>query len=97
MLRMRKKPPVEVKDKDVFFRVVRAAFGMRRKTLLNALSAYFGELGKEDIEKIIVSCGFDPRIRGEVLDIGEFAQISDEIFNKLSANSWVKCIEIVPE
>lgn len=86
-LKMRSEPPVEVRDKDIFFRVVRAAFGMRRKTLLNALSAYFGEFTKADIEKILVSCGFDPQIRGEVLSIGEFAQISDEISNKLSANS----------
>ena len=87
MLKMRDKPPVEVKDKDIFFRVVRAAFGMRRKTLLNALSAYFGELSKQDIENVLNSCCFDPKIRGEVLGIGEFAQISDEIFSKLSANS----------
>lgn len=86
-LKMRSEPPVEVRDKDIFFRVVRAAFGMRRKTLLNALSAYFGEFTKADIEKILVSAGFDPQIRGEVLSIGEFAQISDEISNKLSANS----------
>lgn len=86
-LKMRSEPPVEVRDKDIFFRVVRSAFGMRRKTLLNALSAYFGEFTKADIEKILVSCGFDPQIRGEVLSIGEFAQISDEISNKLSANS----------
>lgn len=78
-LRMREKPPVEVKDRDVFFRVVRAAFGMRRKTLLNALSANFGEIGKENIENAIVSCGFDAKIRGEVLSIGEFAKISDAI------------------
>ncbi len=87
MLRLREKPPVEVKDKEVFFRVVRAAFGMRRKTLLNALSAYFGELSKEELENVLVSCDLDPKIRGEVLDIGKFAQITDEIFNKLSANS----------
>lgn len=76
---MREKPPVEVRDRDVFFRVVRAAFGMRRKTLLNALSANFGEIGKENIENAIVSCGFDAKIRGEVLSIGEFAKISDAI------------------
>ena len=86
-LKVRGKPPVEVKDKDIFFRVVRAAFGMRRKTLLNALSANFGEIGKENIEKTLISCGFDPKIRGEVLNVGEFAQIADEIANKLSANS----------
>lgn len=86
-LKLREKPPVEVRDKDIFFRVVRGAFGMRRKTLLNALSAYFGELSKEELENVIVSCGFDPKIRGEVLGIREFAQIADQIFNKLSANS----------
>lgn len=79
-LKLREKPPVEVKDKDVFFRVVRAAFGMRRKTLLNALSASFGEIGKEKLENLIVSCGFDARIRGEVLSIGDFAKIADAIY-----------------
>lgn len=87
MLKLREKPPVEVKNKEIFFRVVRAAFGMRRKTLLNALSAYFGELTKQDIENVLNSCGFDPQIRGEVLGISEFAQISDEIFSKLNDNS----------
>lgn len=82
-LRTREKPPVEVKDEALFFRVVRAAFGMRRKTLLNALSANFGEIGKEELEKIIVSCGFDAKIRGEVLAIGDFAKISDAIFDFL--------------
>lgn len=86
-LKVREKPPVEVKDREVFFRVVRAAFGMRRKTLLNALSANFGEIGKENIEKMLISSGFDPKIRGEVLSIGEFAQIADEIASKSSANS----------
>lgn len=78
-MKIREKPPVEVKDKDTFFRVVRAAFGMRRKTLLNALSANFGEIGKEKLEKIIVSCGFDAKIRGEVLSIVDFAKIADAI------------------
>ncbi|MDO4815229.1 MAG: 16S rRNA (adenine(1518)-N(6)/adenine(1519)-N(6))-dimethyltransferase RsmA [Bacillota bacterium] len=78
-LKIREKPPVEVKDRDTFFRVVRAAFGMRRKTLLNALSANFGEIGKEKLEQIIVSCGFDAKIRGEVLSIVDFAKIADAI------------------
>ncbi len=85
-LKTREKPPVEVKDKDIFFRVVRAAFGMRRKTLLNALTAGFGEIGKEMLENIIVSCGFDAKIRGEVLAIGDFAKIADAIFDFLHKN-----------
>ena len=78
-LRLREKPPVEVQDKDIFFRVVRGAFGMRRKTLTNALSAAFGEISKEDIGKLLVMCGFDTKIRGEMLSIGDFAKIADGI------------------
>jgi len=81
-LKTRERPPVEVKDKALFFRVVRAAFGMRRKTLLNALSSNFGEIGKEKLEEIIVSCGFDAKIRGEVLSIGDFAKIADGIYEE---------------
>ena len=81
MLKTRSEPPVEVKDKALFFRVVRAAFGMRRKTLTNALSANFNEINKADIENLLTACGFDPKIRGEVLSIGDFAAISDAIFD----------------
>ena len=80
-LKTRSEPPVKVKDKALFFRVVRAAFGMRRKTLTNALSANFNELDKADIENLLTACGFDPKIRGEVLSIGDFAAISDAIFD----------------
>lgn len=80
-LKTRSAPPVKVKDKALFFRVVRAAFGMRRKTLTNALSANFNELTKADIENLLTACGFDPKIRGEVLPIGDFAAISDAIFD----------------
>ena len=80
-LKTRSAPPVEVKDKALFFRVVRAAFGMRRKTLTNALSANFNELTKADIENLLTACGFDSKIRGEVLPIGDFAAISDAIFD----------------
>lgn len=80
-LKTRSEPPVEVKDKALFFRVVRAAFGMRRKTLTNALSANFNELNKAGIENLLTACGFDPKIRGEVLSIGDFAAISDAIFD----------------
>ncbi|MDD5901984.1 MAG: 16S rRNA (adenine(1518)-N(6)/adenine(1519)-N(6))-dimethyltransferase RsmA [Oscillospiraceae bacterium] len=79
-LKMRSTPPVSVKDRTLFFRVVRAAFGMRRKTLTNALGASINELGKPEIEKLLSDCGFDPKIRGEVLSIGDFAKISDAIF-----------------
>ena len=64
-------------------RVVRAAFAQRRKTLLNALSASFGELSKEQVEKCLLDSGIDPKVRGEVLSIGEFAKIADAFFDVL--------------
>lgn len=80
-LDIRKQPPVTVKSEELFFRIVRAAFGMRRKTLLNALTAYLGEFSREQIENTLVSAGFDPKIRGETLGIGEFAKIADTFFD----------------
>ena len=78
-LARREKPPVAVSDEALLFRVIRAAFNQRRKTLGNALSAGLGELTKEQAEKVLISCGFDRKIRGEVLDLGGFAEITDEI------------------
>ena len=78
-LTRREKPPVPVRDEALLFRVVRAAFNQRRKTLVNALSSHLPGLEKGQVEEILVSLGFDPRVRGEVLDIAGFAAISDKI------------------
>ena len=78
-LTRREKPPVPVRDEALLFRVVRAAFNQRRKTLVNALSSQLPGLEKGQVEEILVSLGFDPRVRGEVLDIAGFAAISDKI------------------
>ena len=78
-LTRREKPPVPVRDEALLFRVVRAAFNQRRKTLVNALSSQLPELEKGQVEEILVSLGFDPRVRGEVLDSAGFAAISDKI------------------
>lgn len=85
-LRLRKAPPVTVRSEALFFRTVKAAFAQRRKTLLNALAAAFGELNKEMLQNIIISCGFDEKIRGETLEIGDFAKISDGIWDSLNKN-----------
>ena len=77
----RSAPPVGVRSEELFRRVVRAAFAQRRKTLLNALCAGFGELSKETIEKCLRDSGFDPKLRGEVLGIGEFAKIADAFYD----------------
>ena len=59
---------------------VRAAFGQRRKTLLNALTAQLPSVGKAEAEKALLSCGLNARVRGETLSIAQFAQLSDELF-----------------
>ena len=70
-------PLLVSEEETVFFTVVKAAFGQRRKTLVNALFAVFGNaMRKEDIEGIVCSCGFDSRVRGETLGIEEFARLS---------------------
>ncbi len=79
-LKKREKPPVNVKDEALLFKVVRAAFNQRRKTLVNALSSAFGNLTKEQLINLVEKSGFDARIRGDNLDIVSFAKISDEIY-----------------
>ena len=74
-LTMRSQPPVET-DEAAFFRVVRAAFNMRRKTLANALD---GLCGKERAAAALAACGLDDRVRGEALDMAAFAALTNEI------------------
>ena len=70
-------PPPEVDDEAHFFRVVRAAFAQRRKTLVNSLSASLGgPLSKEEISNAVSSCGLPENIRGERLSISDFAVLS---------------------
>ena len=78
VLRLVPRPaPAEVEDPDFFFRVVRAAFAQRRKTLLNGLTAAFGStLSKEALAGIITGCGLPENIRGERLGIPEFAALA---------------------
>jgi len=78
-LKMRSVPPVPVTDEKLFFAVVRAAFNQRRKTLLNALTSGLSGFTKEELGNVIVSCGFDPMIRGEVLDIQGFASVANTL------------------
>ena len=78
-LKTRPAPPCAVADEGLFFRVVRAAFAQRRKTLTNALSAGFPNLGKERIAEILTDCGLSPTIRGEALTIEQFAAITNRL------------------
>ena len=82
MLKVRKSLPWEVLDKDTFFRTVRASFAMRRKKLQNGLAAGFPELGKEGAGEVIAACGFDGNVRGETLDISQFAALAKAIYRR---------------
>lgn len=68
--------PEGVNDQRQFFRVVKAAFGQRRKTLLNALTAGLGGVDKETIRAAIAACGLPEDIRGERLGIPEFSALT---------------------
>ncbi|MBR5343916.1 MAG: 16S rRNA (adenine(1518)-N(6)/adenine(1519)-N(6))-dimethyltransferase RsmA [Oscillospiraceae bacterium] len=77
-LTRRAEPPLPVRDEKLLFRVIRAAFNQRRKTLVNALSSGLG-LGKDELEETLAGLGLDPRVRGEALDLAAFAALSDKI------------------
>ena len=74
------RPPVEVADERLMFRLIRASFNQRRKTLQNGL-ANSGELdfSKEEIGQAIQAVGLPPDIRGEKLGLAEFAALADAL------------------
>ncbi|MBQ3082219.1 MAG: 16S rRNA (adenine(1518)-N(6)/adenine(1519)-N(6))-dimethyltransferase RsmA [Clostridia bacterium] len=73
--------PVKPQNEGLFFKVLKAAFATRRKTLVNSLSTAFSTISKGDIQRIVSAC-HSPTVRGEELSVAELAKISDEI-NKL--------------
>lgn len=85
-----KTPPVRVLDKDLFFRIIRASFGQRRKTLLNALfNAKIFAFDKEEIKLILKGVGISEGIRGETLSLNQFAQLSNEFFKLANPNNYL--------
>lgn len=81
-LQVRKELPWDVADEAMFFRVVRASFAMRRKTLQNGLEAGFPELGKAGAGEVLRAVGLSETVRGETLDIPAFAAIANEIVRR---------------
>lgn len=71
------KPPVEVDDEKYMFKLIRTAFNMRRKTMVNSLMS--GNLGltKEEILSAIDKLNLSPQVRGEALTLNEFAALSN--------------------
>ncbi|MBU1615549.1 16S rRNA (adenine(1518)-N(6)/adenine(1519)-N(6))-dimethyltransferase RsmA [bacterium] len=74
-------PRVKVDDEKLFFRVVRGAFGKRRKMLPNALSG--AGFDKEKVVDLLNRMGLNPKQRGETLSIQEFAALSNLLFLEL--------------
>lgn len=81
-LQIRKSPKVEVKNKNLFFNLIKANFMQRRKTLVNALlnSNLFNS--KEEIKEILKEANINENIRGEKLSIEDFAKLANIISNK---------------
>ena len=67
-------PPVHPADEKLFFSVIRAAFGQRRKTLYNSLSVLWG---KEKTAAVLAAAGIDPQKRAEQLSVADFCRIAD--------------------
>lgn len=81
----RAEPPVQVCDEALFFRLVKAAFAQRRKTLLNALSSGFGShIPKDAMRVILEECSLPPDVRGERLGLQDFAALTNAIHHRLS-------------
>ena len=71
-------PPVEVRDEKLMFRVIRASFNQRRKTLANGLkNSPEIDVSKEEIEGAIEKLGKGASVRGEALTLAEFAQLAN--------------------
>lgn len=80
----RTEPPQALVEEEQFFRVVRAAFAQRRKTLLNGLSSAFGDrLDREALRASLAEAGLPDGIRGERLGIPEFAVLAAALQSRL--------------
>lgn len=77
-LKRHAKPPVEVKDEKLMFRLIRASFNQRRKTLLNGLkNSSELDFSKEEILEVFQKTGISENVRGESLGLEEFARLAD--------------------
>ncbi len=73
-------PPVDVRDEALLFRIIRASFNQRRKTLVNGLkNASDLDFSREDIERAVAAIGKEASVRGETLTLEEFAALSNEL------------------
>ena len=74
-------PKVKVADEALLFRIIRASFNQRRKTLVNGLSNGGIPVSKEELKGILIRLFDNENIRGEALNLQQFAALADEIYN----------------
>ena len=73
-------PPVQPKDEKFMFRLIRAAFAQRRKTLVNTLRNDSSlSYSREQLETVLAAMGLPAAVRGERLSLAEFAELSDRL------------------
>ena len=75
---VRKAPPVDVVSESALWRTVKAAFALRRKTLVNSLQTGY-QLPKDTLTDIVTACGLEPSVRGERLTLEDFARLTNAL------------------
>lgn len=80
-IRRRKKPAVEVKDKKLFFSLVKMGFGQRRKVFTNAMKS--GGIPADWIPEILAKAGIDGKRRGETFSMEEYGRLADVWYDKI--------------
>ena len=99
-LKIRNVPPVNVKNEEMFFKVIKASFMQRRKTLINGLTNSGIIQDKKKLEQIIKQMNLNLEIRGEKLSLEQFAELSNIItesiwkYTNLWYNILCKCFYI---
>lgn len=87
-LQVRKEPLVKVSNEKLMFKIIKAAFGQRRKTLVNCLfKANFFGISKDELGEYLEQCGVDRNVRGEALDLKTYAMLTDFLLSKMENRS----------
>lgn len=82
-LKLLKEPAVKVENEKMFFKLVKAAFGQRRKTLLNALQGFGGfNISKDEFKIIFSKIGLSENVRGEQLTLDDFSKLTKAVCEK---------------
>lgn len=76
-------------EERIFFRLVRGAFGQRRKTISNALASEFSEFSKEQLQILLTEAGFSPTVRGETLSAADFAALARSFAKEIPASGEI--------